>query len=1020
MKYIVIFSTIVWMSFLAGTASGQLFEDFEQGVKATYSAEVIDLGTGPWQFDDALIGTLATDKKNGQRAARIRNGFIQMEFDAPNGLGELSFYAANFSSDSNGAVQVSYSVDQGASWTDLGESFSLGSELMQYTLLASIDGAVRLRFSKTSGTRINIDDILISDYFEYSEHPAIFLRINDIPYESGSTFNFGTNVGTAGAVVQIRNTGEEDLVIDDHEISGDGFYLVGEPETTLGFLETASFELMFASETPGIKEGMLKLHTNDPNNSVFTLNLTAEMLDTSQPVPIADARNLPMGSLVTVSGWVTVADQFAGPVYFQDETAGIAWYSDDIMRQEYLVGAVIGDSIIVTGHIGHFNNLLQIIDEVTFEVFPEANSIQEPVNINTVELNSGEYEGMLVRINELEFTGSGIFSGGTNYTVVDAHGEAELRVDNFTNIPGTVIPNTIIAATGVAGRFINTHQLLPRFTQDLEVLTGPIIFTAPPYEVSATAHSIALSWETVHAGHSEVRYGLTGDLELGKVMDEEHKTLHSITLTGLDPATVYKVQLRSAFDADTSATNIYVTSTSSPPGSSGDIHVFFNKDVAHELATFQEASQNIDFAEKFIGYIDLASETAEFAFYNISGSVGEVIADAILDAHHRGVAIRIIASGHTGSVNTVIQELAASGVKAVQSLGNEQMHNKFAVFDAHHQDPAKARIITGSWNATDLGTHNQFQNMVVVQDVSLARAYLLEFNQMWGAESGSFNPGNARFSRNKTVTNPSVFWIGDDQTRIELYFSPQGGTESHINRHLSSAEKTIDLGLNLITRRTISNTMRSRFNQGVKVRGVLGDISGQASEWEYLSSWADVHHLPQGTFGLLHHKYAIIDGEQGGYNAKVITGSHNWSANANFQNDENTLVIHNSRVANEFFQEYGARYWQAGGEEEFEVSTHIEEIDVADPANMLRMHNYPNPFSLHTNIRFELPAADRLTLQVFDITGRLIATLIDDEPLPAGSYELGFDASQLARGFYIGRITLGSGQSISHKMMCIK
>ncbi len=999
------------------TLQAQLFEDFEEGVKASYAPASVSLETGSWFFDDALIGTLPQDKKNGTRSARIRNGFIRMDFCYPEGLSEITFYAANFSSDTGGALLVKQSTDQGNTWNVLGSTITLTDELTQYTIQASIEGNVRLKFEKSSGNRINVDDVRISDYIEFSEEPALLVRINDIPYENSSTYDFGKNTGSANALLQIRNTGNQDLVISSHDISGTKFSVDGDLNVTLAYLESASFNLSFSSEEAGIFEESLTLETNDPDNQVFVLNLTAETLDTSSPISIAEARQLELGTIVTVSGYVTVADQFAGPVYFQDETAGIAWYNDDIMRLEYLVGALIGDSLLITGELGHFNNLLQIIDESSFEVFPEANSHVEPLNITIDQLNTGNYEGLLVRIDDLDFMETGIFSGGTNYDVYDPSGIGQLRVDNFTNIPGSMIPNSTVAVTGVAGRFLNTHQILPRFNEDIEVLSGPVIITAPPYESSATQQSITFEWETIHPGHSEIRYGQTPDLEMGYIIDEDHKTSHSITIDGLDPATIYKIQLRSAFDADTSATAVYITSTGSPTGSTGDISAYFNKEVAHELATFQEAQEQVAFDQKLIEYINQAEETAEFAFYNISGSVGETIANAIIAAHNRGVAVRVIASGHTGTTNPIITQLLGSGVKAAQSTGNEQMHNKFAVFDAEHNNPSMPTIITSSWNATDQGTNNQFQNMVIIQDVALTRAYLREFNQMWGGESGNFNSSNAKFSSNKKIVNPSIFWIGSDQTRVELYFSPQGNTEAQINRKLTSAVSTIDFALNLITRRTMSNTMRSRFNDGVTVRGVLGDISGTSSEWEYLSTWADVHHLPQGTFGLLHHKYAIVDGEQGGQNAKVITGSHNWSANANFRNDENTVIIYSSRVANEYFQEFGARYWQAGGTDEFDVSTSIHDTTMPDHKEGLKLQNFPNPFSNQTTIHFILPAEDVVTISVYDITGRNIMTPLVQEQLPAGKHNIYIDTSMLMNGFYVCRVQLQSGTTESFKMM---
>ncbi|MFW5708313.1 MAG: phospholipase D-like domain-containing protein [Bacteroidota bacterium] len=995
----------------------QLFEDVEQGTKNTYSPFSVELASGVWMFDDALIGTLASDKKNGQKSARIRDGFLQMEFDYPMGMSEVSFYAANFGTDSGGSLQVSWSDDAGETWNALGEPVSVGEELEQYSLQQSVNSPVRLRFEKTAGTRINVDDILISDYIETVTDPSLLVRINEIPYPTDSTFDFGLNTGTASAELQLRNTGEEDLIISSHLITGDEFTVDGDLNVTLGQMETASFTLMFVAAQPGISEATLTLASNDPANPQYELHLTAEALDTSQPISIADARQLPQGTEVTISGWVTVASQFKGPLYMQDETAGIAWYNGAIMEDEWLVGAFIGDSIVLTGELGNFNNLLQIVNDSNFEVFPDANREIEPSEISLEQLNSGDYEGQLIRLSNIEFEDPGVFAGGNNYMIFEDFTEGELRVDNNTNIPGSIIPTGLTEITGVAGRYYDMHQIMPRFTDDIVQLSGPIILTAPPYETSATATSISFAWETQLAGHSEIRYGTTSELEMGNVTDDTHKTQHEITLDGLDPATIYKVQLRSAFDADTSATNIYITTTGSPAGTTGEVLTFFNKDVEHELATFREADQNVDFSQKLIEYIQQAEQSAVFAFYNISGAVGEEIAGEIIAAHERGVDIRVIVSGHTGNPNAVATQLANAGVKTAQSIGTAQMHNKFAVFDALHNDPAKPFVITSSWNATDQGTYEQYQNMVIVQDVALAKAYLEEFNQMWGAESGAFNSSQALFSFEKSVVNPTQFWIGEDEIKIEAYFSPQANTEAQINRTLSQAQESIDLSLNLITRRTISNVIRERFDHGVDVRGVIGSIGEQNTQFNYMSSWADLHHFSQDDFGLLHHKYAIIDGLDGLLDSKVITGSHNWSANANFINDENILIIHDPRVANEYFQEYAARYWQAGGEEEFDVTISVDEHGWQQNPTLT---GYPNPFSNQVSFKIGLESAREITLEIYDITGRLMATPLYRETLQSGTHKVQHDTSQLQAGVYFYRLLLKDGTLLSGKLVKVE
>ncbi|MEK7251079.1 MAG: T9SS type A sorting domain-containing protein [Bacteroidota bacterium] len=68
--------------------------------------------------------------------------------------------------------------------------------------------------------------------------------------------------------------------------------------------------------------------------------------------------------------------------------------------------------------------------------------------------------------------------------------------------------------------------------------------------------------------------------------------------------------------------------------------------------------------------------------------------------------------------------------------------------------------------------------------------------------------------------------------------------------------------------------------------------------------------------------------------------------------------------------------------------------------------NYPNPFNPTTTIRYDLPSAGLVSLEVFDILGREVRTLVN-EKLQAGSYERTFDASGLASGVYFYRLNAG-------------
>ncbi|MEX2603804.1 MAG: S8 family serine peptidase [Gracilimonas sp.] len=81
-------------------------------------------------------------------------------------------------------------------------------------------------------------------------------------------------------------------------------------------------------------------------------------------------------------------------------------------------------------------------------------------------------------------------------------------------------------------------------------------------------------------------------------------------------------------------------------------------------------------------------------------------------------------------------------------------------------------------------------------------------------------------------------------------------------------------------------------------------------------------------------------------------------------------------------------------------------------------HNYPNPFNPRTNIQYELPKQSEVTLQVFDVLGRKVQTLVDQSQ-KAGRYTISFDAKRLASGVYFYRIKADNFVQV-RKMLLIK
>lgn len=80
--------------------------------------------------------------------------------------------------------------------------------------------------------------------------------------------------------------------------------------------------------------------------------------------------------------------------------------------------------------------------------------------------------------------------------------------------------------------------------------------------------------------------------------------------------------------------------------------------------------------------------------------------------------------------------------------------------------------------------------------------------------------------------------------------------------------------------------------------------------------------------------------------------------------------------------------------------------------------NYPNPFNPSTSIRYDLPQSAHVTVKVYDVSGRLMATIVDEQR-QAGRHTARFDASDLASGLYLYRMRAGEFVQ-TRKLMLIK
>ncbi len=96
----------------------------------------------------------------------------------------------------------------------------------------------------------------------------------------------------------------------------------------------------------------------------------------------------------------------------------------------------------------------------------------------------------------------------------------------------------------------------------------------------------------------------------------------------------------------------------------------------------------------------------------------------------------------------------------------------------------------------------------------------------------------------------------------------------------------------------------------------------------------------------------------------------------------------------------------------------LDTQNLASPAAFRLEQNFPNPFNPGTFIRYAIGSRERVTMQVFNLTGQLVRTLVDQEMYP-GSYTVEFDGRGFASGMYLYRLTAG-GNAQTRSMMMVK
>lgn len=355
------------------------------------------------------------------------------------------------------------------------------------------------------------------------------------------------------------------------------------------------------------------------------------------------------------------------------------------------------------------------------------------------------------------------------------------------------------------------------------------------------------------------------------------------------------------------------------PSETGTWNVYFNKSVNDP----ELANGYVELDQKLINRIDQAQYSIDACFFHLNLPD---VATALIRAKGRGVTVRFITENEKAG-EYEITELRENGIPVIDdSFGKNDgegfMHNKFAIFDYRDKTSTYDNWVwTGSYNLTENGTQRNANNVIEIQSNLLAQAYTQEFEEMWGSATDTPDSAKSRFYGRKTDNTAHRFRING--SLVELYFCPTDRATGKIVNAIETADYSICFCIFAFSRgwaaQNIASALKGKFQSGVSLAGVFDDYwNREDSEYSMMINWKPtsppvfLSRVEGG--GILHHKYMLIDADSSESEPIVITGSQNWTTSAEDVNDENTLIIHNAQIAQQYLQEFIARYREAGGD----------------------------------------------------------------------------------------------------------
>jgi phosphatidylserine/phosphatidylglycerophosphate/cardiolipin synthase-like enzyme len=278
--------------------------------------------------------------------------------------------------------------------------------------------------------------------------------------------------------------------------------------------------------------------------------------------------------------------------------------------------------------------------------------------------------------------------------------------------------------------------------------------------------------------------------------------------------------------------------------------------------------------------IDQARLSVDVAVYSLNLWS---IRDALIHAYKRGVVVRMVMESDNMDSKEV-QQIKDAGIPVMGDQHEGLMHNKFVVID-------RFETWTGSMNFTVGGAYKDNNNLICIQSGKVAEDFTSEFEEMF----------IKHLFGQDAIANTPYPKLSIDGTPIEIYFSPDDKAAARIVELIQDAQENIFFMAYNLTSNDIGDAIMQQAQAGVNVAGVMDKsqvTASQGTEYDaFMQAGMNVR-LDGNQDGLMHHKVIIIDQKI------VITGSYNFTASAEENNDENVVIIFSEEVATKFMQEF--------------------------------------------------------------------------------------------------------------------